>query len=114
VLSKLDGDARGGAALSVASVTGRPIMFARPARASRTSRSSTPTGWPRASSTWVTSSPSSSRPRRRSTSSHADEMERKFLAEEDFTFDDFLEQMAAIKRMGNFKSMLGMMPGCSR
>ena len=28
VLSKLDGDARGGAALSVASVTGRPIMFA--------------------------------------------------------------------------------------
>ena len=38
-------------------------------------------------------------------------MARKFLAEEDFTFDDFLEQMAAIKRMGNFKAMLGMMPG---
>ena len=42
---------------------------------------------------------------------HAQEMERKFLAQEDFTFDDFLQQMAAIKKMGSLKSMLGMMPG---
>jgi signal recognition particle subunit SRP54 len=42
---------------------------------------------------------------------HAAEMERKFLAAEDFTFDDFLQQMAAIKKMGSLKSMLGMMPG---
>ena len=41
----------------------------------------------------------------------AEEMARKFLAEEDFTFDDFLQQMAAIKKMGSLKSMLGMMPG---
>jgi signal recognition particle subunit SRP54 len=38
-------------------------------------------------------------------------MQRKFLAEEDFTFDDFLSQMAALKKMGGLKSMLGMMPG---
>ena len=38
-------------------------------------------------------------------------MARKFLAEEDFTFDDFLQQMAAIKKMGSLKSMLKMMPG---
>jgi signal recognition particle subunit SRP54 len=38
-------------------------------------------------------------------------MERKFLAAEDFTFDDFLQQMAAIKKMGSLKSILGMMPG---
>jgi signal recognition particle subunit SRP54 len=43
--------------------------------------------------------------------SQAEEMQRKFLAEEDFTFDDFLNQMAAIKKMGSLKSMLGMMPG---
>jgi signal recognition particle subunit SRP54 len=42
---------------------------------------------------------------------HAAEMERKFLAAEDFTFDDFLQQMAAIKKMGSLKSILGMMPG---
>ncbi|MFM9735865.1 signal recognition particle protein, partial [Streptomyces niveiscabiei] len=43
--------------------------------------------------------------------SQAEEMQRKFLAEEDFTFDDFLNQMAALKKMGGLKSMLGMMPG---
>ena len=41
----------------------------------------------------------------------AAEMERKFLEAEDFTFDDFLQQMAAIKKMGSLKSMLKMMPG---
>jgi signal recognition particle subunit SRP54 len=41
----------------------------------------------------------------------ADEMARKFLAEEEFTFDDFLSQMSAIKKMGSLKSMLRMMPG---
>jgi signal recognition particle subunit SRP54 len=41
----------------------------------------------------------------------AREMTRKFLADEDFTFEDFLEQMSAIKRMGSLKQMLGMMPG---
>ncbi|MEO7269159.1 MAG: signal recognition particle protein, partial [Knoellia sp.] len=41
----------------------------------------------------------------------AAEMERKFLAAEDFTFDDFLQQMSAIKKMGSLKSMLKMMPG---
>ena len=41
----------------------------------------------------------------------AAEMERKFLAAEDFTFDDFLEQMSALKKMGSLKAMLGMMPG---
>ena len=38
-------------------------------------------------------------------------MTRKFLEDEDFTFDDFLQQMAAIKKMGSLKPMLGMMPG---
>jgi signal recognition particle subunit SRP54 len=38
-------------------------------------------------------------------------MQRKFLAEEDFTFDDFLQQMSALKKMGGMKAMLGMMPG---
>jgi len=41
----------------------------------------------------------------------AQEMTRKFLEDEDFTFDDFLQQMAAIKKMGSLKQMLGMMPG---
>ncbi len=54
VLTKFDGDARGGAALSVRQVTGRPVMFASAGESSPTSTSSTPTGWRRASSTWAT------------------------------------------------------------
>ena len=54
---KLDGDARGGAALSVRAVTGKPIKFVvASARSSTSSRSSTPTAWPRASSAWATCS----------------------------------------------------------
>ena len=57
VLTKLDGDARGGAALSVRQVTGEPILFASAtARSWPTSTSSTPTGWPAASSGWATCS----------------------------------------------------------
>ena len=54
-LTKLDGDARGGAALSVRAVTGKPILFVgHRARSSTRSSPSTPTGWPRASSGWAT------------------------------------------------------------
>lgn len=67
VLTKLDGDARGGAALSVREVTGVPILFASAGRSSRTSTSSTPTGWPAGSSAWATYSPSSNRPNSTST-----------------------------------------------
>ena len=41
----------------------------------------------------------------------AAEMTRKFMEDEDFTFDDFLSQMSAIKKMGSLKAMLKMMPG---
>jgi hypothetical protein len=54
ILSKLDGDARGGAALSVREVTGTPICSPPSARSSRTSRRSTPTAWRGASSAWAT------------------------------------------------------------
>ena len=54
VLTKLDGDARGGAALSVKTVTGRPIMFASTGEKLDDSSSSIPTAWLRASSAWAT------------------------------------------------------------
>ena len=54
VLTKLDGDARGGAALSIRSVTGRPIKFAATGEKLADFDASTPTGWPAASSAWAT------------------------------------------------------------
>ena len=56
ILSKLDGDARGGAALSVKEVIGRPIAFASTARRWTPSTSSTPTAWRDGSSAWATCS----------------------------------------------------------
>jgi len=44
----------------------------------------------------------------------AEQMAAKFAADEDFTFDDFLQQMAALKNMGSLKKMLGMLPGMAQ
>ena len=62
IMSKMDGDARGGGALSILEVTGKPIEFISAGRT--LSRSSTPTAWQSASSAWETSSRSSSVPSR--------------------------------------------------
>ena len=85
VLSKLDGDARGGAALSVASVTGKPIMFAS-------------TGENVGDFEQF----------------HPDRMAKKFIDQEDFTFEDFLAQMQQIRKLGSMKKLLMMMPGAAQ
>ncbi len=114
VLSKLDGDARGGAALSVASVTGKPIMFAstgenvddfeqfHPDRmASRIlDMGDVLTLIEQAEASWD--------------KAEADRMAQKFVDQEDFTFDDFLAQMQQIRKMGSMKKMLMMMPGAAQ
>ncbi len=110
VLTKLDGDARGGAALSVASVTGRPIMFAstgeglgdfEPFHPDRMASRILDLGdiltlIEQAQKTF-------------------DEEEAKKVAEkfatDSFTLEDFLGQMQQLKNMGSLKSMLGMLPG---
>lgn len=113
VLSKLDGDARGGAALSVASVTGKPIMFAstgenvgdfevfHPDRmASRIlDMGDVLTLIEQAEKTWD--------------KAEAERMAKKFSDQEDFTLEDFLAQMQQIKKMGSMKKMLTMMPGAN-
>ncbi len=62
ILTKVDGDARGGAALSVKHVVGRPIAVRPRASGSRISRSSIPTASPAGSSGWAMCSASSRRP----------------------------------------------------
>ncbi|GAB2736535.1 signal recognition particle protein [Sinomonas soli] len=114
VLSKLDGDARGGAALSVASVTGRPVMFAstgeglddfelfHPDRmASRIlDMGDVLTLIEQAEKSWD--------------KDEAARMAKKFADQEDFTLEDFLSQMQQIRKMGSMKKMLMMMPGAAQ
>ena len=56
ILTKTDGDARGGAALTVVTTTGKPIKLVASAKSPRTSRRSTPIAWPRGS--WVSATSS--------------------------------------------------------
>ena len=111
VLGKLDGDARGGAALSVASVTGRPIMYASVGEGVKDLEVFHPDRMASRILDMGDVLTLIEQAERAFDKTQAAEMERKFLAAEDFTFDDFLQQMAAIKKMGSLKSILGMMPG---
>jgi signal recognition particle subunit SRP54 len=111
VLSKLDGDARGGAALSVAEITGQPIMFASVGEKVTDIEVFHPDRMASRILDMGDVLTLIEQAERAFDKREADEMARKFLAEEDFTFEDFLQQMAAIKRMGSLKSMLKMMPG---
>jgi len=111
VLSKLDGDARGGAALSVAGVTGRPIMFASTGEGVKDFEVFHPDRMASRILDMGDVLTLIEQAEKAFDRAQAAEMERKFLAAEDFTFDDFLQQMSAIKKMGSLKSMLKMMPG---
>ncbi len=111
VLSKLDGDARGGAALSVTEITGEPIMFASTGERVGDIEVFHPDRMASRILDMGDVLTLIEQAERAFDKRQADEMARKFMAEEDFTFEDFLQQMNAIKKMGSLKSMLKMMPG---
>jgi signal recognition particle subunit SRP54 len=110
ILTKLDGDTRGGAALSVKAVTGKPIKFACVGEkltdveifhADR--MASRILGMGDVLTLIEKASENIDEDKAR-------EMERK-LRKAEFTFDDFLEQMQQIKSMGSINDIIGMIPG---
>ncbi|MDN5797438.1 MAG: signal recognition particle protein [Intrasporangium sp.] len=111
VLSKLDGDARGGAALSVTEITGEPIMYASIGEKFTDIEVFHPDRMAGRILDMGDVLTLIEQAEKAFDRHEADEMARKFLAEEDFTFEDFLQQMNAIRKMGSLKSMLKMMPG---
>jgi signal recognition particle subunit SRP54 len=111
VLSKLDGDARGGAALSVAGVTGRPVMFASTGEKLDEFELFHPDRMASRILDMGDVLTLIEQAQRSFDAEQAEAMAAKFAADEDFTFDDFLQQMAALKNMGSLKKMLGMLPG---
>jgi signal recognition particle subunit SRP54 len=113
VLTKLDGDARGGAALSVRNVTGRPIMFASTGEKLTDFEVFHPDRMASRILDMGDVLTLIEQAEKAFDRDQAEQMARKLVSEEDFTFDDFLAQMAAVKQMGSLKKMLGMMPGMS-
>ncbi|HNC06422.1 MAG TPA: signal recognition particle protein [Solirubrobacterales bacterium] len=110
IISKLDGDARGGAALSVKAVTGKPIIFASTGEKLEDFEHFHPD---RMSSRILGMGDVLSlieKAEEQVSEEEAEELQRK-MSEGQFTLEDFLKQMRQIRKMGPIGNLLGMMPG---
>ncbi|MFY9331530.1 MAG: signal recognition particle protein [Candidatus Nanopelagicales bacterium] len=111
VLTKLDGDARGGAALSIVTVTERPVMFASTGEKLEDFEVFHPDRMASRILDMGDVLTLIEQAERAFDADQAEQMARKVSKGEDFTLDDFLEQMQAVKKMGSFTKILGMLPG---
>ncbi len=110
VMTKLDGDARGGAALSVRAVTGKPILYASTGeRLEQLERFH-----PERMASRILGMGDVLTLIEKAEEVHdrdqAAELERK-IRKQEFTLDDFLDQMKQVRKMGPLTNVLGMMPG---
>jgi signal recognition particle subunit SRP54 len=110
VLSKLDGDARGGAALSVASVTGRPIIFASTGEGLDDFEPFHPD---RMASRILGMGDMLTLIEKAEAAFDEEEAAKaeKKLRKGQFTLEDFLDQMQQVRKMGPIQNLVGMMPG---
>ena len=110
IMSKLDGDARGGAALSVKEVIGRPIAFASTGEKLADFEQFHPD---RMAGRILGMGDVLSLIEQAEQAFEKDQAEKaaEKLLEGEFTLDDFLEQMQALKKMGPLGNVLGMLPG---
>ncbi|WP_062287292.1 signal recognition particle protein [Demequina phytophila] len=111
VLTKLDGDARGGAALSVAEITGRPIMFASTGEKLDDFEVFHPDRMASRILDMGDILTLIEQAERTFDQAEAERMAQKVSKGEDFTLADFLSQMQQLKNMGSMKKMLTMLPG---
>lgn len=113
ILSKLDGDTRGGAALSVKQVTGKPIKFASVGEKLNDLEQFHPD---RMASRILGMGDILSlvdKAQAEFDEKSAAELEAK-IRKQQFDLDDFLEQLKQIKKLGSFSQILGMLPGIDK
>jgi signal recognition particle subunit SRP54 len=112
VLTKLDGDARGGAALSIKSITGIPIKFAGTGEKTEDFETFYPE---RLASRILGMGDVVSLVEKAQESIDQGEAERmaEKMRKADFNLEDFLSQLQAVKKMGSMQSIVGMIPGMS-
>src|SRR3954447_4819593 len=110
VMTKLDGDARGGAALSVKAVTGKPILFASLGEKLDQFERFHPDRMAQRILGMGDVLSFIEKAGQQFEEDEAAELEKK-LRKGDFTLDDFLKQLKMIRRMGPLQNLLGMLPG---
>jgi signal recognition particle subunit SRP54 len=110
VMTKLDGDARGGAALSIKAVTGKPILYASTGEKLAEFEPFHPD---RIASRILGMGDVLSfieKAEKTVDAEQAQDLERK-IRKQQFGLDDFLDQMKQVRRMGPISGLLGMLPG---
>jgi signal recognition particle subunit SRP54 len=110
IMSKLDGDARGGAALSVKAVTGRPIVFASTGEKLDQFERFHPDRMAQRILGMGDVLSFIEKAEAQIDEDEAKALERK-LRRNEFTFEDFLSQLKMMRRMGPLQNLLGMIPG---
>ncbi|HEY6778624.1 MAG TPA: signal recognition particle protein [Thermoleophilaceae bacterium] len=110
VLTKLDGDARGGAALSVKAVTGKPILYASTGEKLGDFERFHPDRMAQRILGMGDVMTLVEKAERQLDENQAQELERK-IRKQQFTLDDFLEQMKQVRNMGPLQNLLRLMPG---
>lgn len=110
ILSKLDGDARGGAALSVRSVTGKPVLFASTGEKIGDFDRFHPDRLAQRVLGMGDVLSLIEKAEQHVDETEARELERK-LKKDQFTLDDFVSQLRKLRKMGSFTSILSMIPG---
>ena len=111
VLTKLDGDARGGAALSIAKLTGKPIMFS----SNGEKLTDFDIFYPERMASRILGlgdvATLAEQAKKAFDGESSAKLEEKFARGDDFTLTDFLEQIEAMSKMGSMSKLLGMLPG---
>jgi signal recognition particle subunit SRP54 len=110
VMSKLDGDARGGAALSVKAVTGKPILFASTGEKLDQFERFHPDRMAQRILGMGDVMSLIEKAEQQFDETQAADLERK-LRRNEFGLDDFLDQLKTVRRMGPLTNVLGMIPG---
>lgn len=113
VLTKLDGDTRGGAALSIKSIVNKPIKFVSMGEKPEALDVFYPD---RMASRILGMGDIVSLVEKAQLTYNAEEAERmdKRLRKNEFNFEDFMKQINQIKKMGNLKDLMGMIPGVGK
>ncbi len=109
-LTKMDGDARGGAALSIKAVTGKPIVFVGTGEKSDNLEQFHPDRVAKRILGMGDVVSLVEKAQEAIDESEAMDMQDK-LASGTFSYDDFVKQMRTIRKMGSLKGLLGMLPG---
>ena len=114
VLTKLDGDARGGAALSIAQLTGRPVMFASSGEKLEDFDVFHPDRMASRILDLGDVLTLIEQAERTFDEDQATAMAGKLASGEGFTLEDFVEQLAMVRKLGPIGNLLGMLPGAGQ